>query len=62
VGLLPVGAEGASAFFNVIDARYERGHPTLVTINRGLPAWGELREIPAVDPPRSLLIVERVVS
>jgi DNA replication protein DnaC len=42
VGLLPVGAEGAGVFFNVINARYENGHPTLATTNRGLPAWGEV--------------------
>ncbi|MGH9054982.1 MAG: IS21-like element helper ATPase IstB [Acidimicrobiales bacterium] len=42
VGLLPVGAEGAGVFFEVINARYENGHPTLATTNRGLPAWGEV--------------------
>jgi DNA replication protein DnaC len=42
VGLLPVGAEGAGLFFNVVNARYENGHPTLATTNRGLPAWGEV--------------------
>ena len=42
VGLLPVGADGAGVFFNVINARYENGHPTLATTNRGLPAWGEV--------------------
>jgi DNA replication protein DnaC len=42
VGLLPVGADGAGMFFNVINARYENGHPTLATTNRGLPAWGEV--------------------
>jgi DNA replication protein DnaC len=42
VGLLPIGAEGAGVFFNVINARYENGHPTLATTNRGLPAWGEV--------------------
>ena len=42
VGLLPVGAEGAGLLFNVINARYENGHPTLATTNRVLPAWGEV--------------------
>lgn len=42
VGLLPIGAEGAGVFFNVINARYENGHPTLATTNRGLPGWGEV--------------------
>jgi len=42
VGLLPVGPEGARVFFSVINARYENGHPTLATTNRGLPTWGEV--------------------
>ena len=42
VGLLPIDAEGAGVFFHVVNTRYERGHPTLVTTNRGLPAWGEV--------------------
>lgn len=42
VGLLPIDAEGAGVFFHVVNARYERGHPTLVTTNRGLPSWGEV--------------------
>ena len=42
VGLLPIGAEGAGVFFTVINARYENGHPTLATSNRGLPSWGEV--------------------
>jgi len=24
-------------FFQVVNTRYERGHPTIVTTNRGLP-------------------------
>src|SRR5262249_16501382 len=43
VGLLPIGGtDGAAVFFHVVNTRYEKGHPTLVTTNRGLPAWGEL--------------------
>jgi DNA replication protein DnaC len=42
VGLLPVERGGAAAFFHVINRRYERGHPTIVTTNRGLPEWGEI--------------------
>ncbi len=42
VGLLPIDAEGAGVFFHVVNARYESDHPTLVTTNRGLPAWGEV--------------------
>ncbi len=42
VGLLPIDTDGAGVFFHVVNARYENGHPTLVTTNRGLPAWGEV--------------------
>lgn len=42
VGLLPVERGGAAAFFHVVNRRYERGHPTIVTTNRGLPEWGEI--------------------
>ena len=42
VGLLPMERGGAAAFFHVVNTRYERGHPTLVTTNRGLPEWAEV--------------------
>lgn len=43
VGLLPIGGtDGAAMFFHVVNTRYEKGHPTLVTTNRGLPAWGQI--------------------
>jgi DNA replication protein DnaC len=42
LGLLPVPPGGAAEIFHVINTRYERGHPTLVTTNRGLPEWGEV--------------------
>jgi DNA replication protein DnaC len=42
VGLLPIERGGAAAFFHVVNTRYEKGHPTLVTTNRGLPEWGEV--------------------
>jgi DNA replication protein DnaC len=43
VGLLPIGGtDGAAAFFHVVNTRHEKGHPTIVTTNRGLPAWGEI--------------------
>lgn len=43
VGLLPIGGtEGAAMFFHVVNTRYGKGHPTLVTTNRGLPAWGQI--------------------
>ena len=37
VGLLPIDTEGAGVFFHVVNARYENGHPTLVTTNRVCP-------------------------
>lgn len=40
VGLLPITDGGPTAFFQVVNHRYNKGHPTLVTTNRGLPAWG----------------------
>jgi DNA replication protein DnaC len=41
VGLLPIKTSDAAAvFFQVVSTRYEKGHPTLVTTNRGLPDWG----------------------
>src|SRR3954447_3880273 len=42
VGLLPIGGtDGAAVFFHVVNTRYEKGQ-TVVTTNRGLPAWGEI--------------------
>ena len=48
VGLLPIDTDGAGVFFHVVNARYENGHPTLVTTNRGLPAWGDVFGDPVV--------------
>ena len=43
VGLPPMADRRASAaFFDVVNTRYEKQHPTLVTTNRGLPDWGEI--------------------
>lgn len=42
VGLLPMGRDATSALFHVINQRYDKGVPTLITTNRGLPAWGEV--------------------
>ena len=43
VGLLPLKAPDASAwFFEVVDTRYNKGLPTIVTTNRGLPEWGSV--------------------
>ena len=53
VGLLPIGGtEGAAMFFHVVNTRYEKGHPTLVTTNRGLPAWGPIFGDAVVAAPR----------
>ena len=48
LGLLPVPSGGAAEIFHVINTRYERGHPTLVTTNRGLPEWGQVFGDPVV--------------
>jgi DNA replication protein DnaC len=48
LGLLPVPPGGAAEIFHVINTRYERGHPTLVTTNRGLPEWGQVFGDPVV--------------
>ena len=37
-----------SAFFHVVNDRSEKGHPTLVTTNRGLPDWGNVFDDPVV--------------
>jgi DNA replication protein DnaC len=42
VGLLPMARDAASGFFHVINHRYEKHAPTLVTTNRSLPGWGEV--------------------
>ena len=42
VGLLPLDRAGASAFYQVVNLRYEKQHSTIVTTNRGLPDWGEV--------------------
>lgn len=49
VGLLPLPDRRAtSAFFHVVNERYEKRHPTIVTTNRGLPDWGEVFGDPVV--------------
>jgi DNA replication protein DnaC len=42
VGLLPMARDAAGAFFHVVNHRYDKHAPTLVTTNRSLPGWGEL--------------------
>ncbi len=49
VGLLPIErGRGASVFFHVVNQRYEKRHPTIVTTNRGLPDWGHVFGDPVV--------------
>jgi DNA replication protein DnaC len=42
VGLLPMDRRAASAFYQVINHRYENQRATIVTTNRSLPDWGEI--------------------
>ena len=43
VGLLPLRSTAEAAwFFEVVNTRYNKGLPTLVTTNRGLPEWGRV--------------------
>jgi len=42
VGITPFDRAEANAFFQVVNRRYERRSATIVTTNRGLPAWGDL--------------------
>jgi DNA replication protein DnaC len=48
VGLIPMGRPEATAFFQVVNRRYEIGNSTIVTTNRGLPEWGEILGDPVV--------------
>ncbi len=43
VGLIRLKTPAEAAwFFEIVNTRYEKGHPTIVTTNRGLPDWGEI--------------------
>ncbi|MDK1039516.1 MAG: IS21-like element helper ATPase IstB [Actinomycetota bacterium] len=42
VGLLPMERSAASAFYQIVNQRYEKQHSTIVTTNRSLPDWGEI--------------------
>jgi hypothetical protein len=42
VGITPFDRAQANAFFQVVNRRYEKRSATIVTTNRGLPAWAEL--------------------
>ena len=49
VGLLPMAdRDAAGAFFHVVNTRYDKHHPTIVTTNRGLPDWGQIFGDPVV--------------
>jgi len=48
VGLIPMGRAEATAFFQVVNRRYEIGNSTIVTTNRGLPEWGDILGDPVV--------------
>ena len=47
-GTAPHRHRGGRGVLHVVNARYENGHPTLVTTNRGLPAWGDVFGDPVV--------------
>lgn len=43
VGLIRLKNPAEAAwFFDIVNTRYEKGHPTIVTTNRSLPDWGEI--------------------
>jgi len=48
VGLTPLDRAAGNAFFQVVNRRYDNNSTTIVTTNRGLPAWGELFGDPVV--------------
>ena len=48
VGITPFDRAQASAFFQVVNRRYENRSATIVTTNRGLPSWGEVFGDPVV--------------
>ncbi len=47
VGLLPITDGGRRCFFQVVNQRYDKGHPTLVTTTRSLPRGPSERSRPA---------------
>ncbi len=42
VGITPFDRNQSNAFFQVVNRRYENRSATIVTTNRGLPAWADL--------------------
>lgn len=47
IGYLPVSPDGASLFFQLVSARYEKG-AMILTSNRGFAEWGEVFGDPVV--------------
>jgi DNA replication protein DnaC len=47
IGYLPVVADGGSLFFQLVNARYEKG-AMILTSNRGFAEWGEIFGDPVV--------------
>ncbi len=42
VGLLPMEPSATSAVYQIVNRRYEKQHPPIVTTNRSMPDWGEI--------------------
>lgn len=57
VGLIPMARAESTAFFQVVNRRYEIGNSTIVTTNRGLPEWGEILG----DPTVAAAILDRLM-
>jgi DNA replication protein DnaC len=51
VGLMPMNRTEATAFFQVVNRRYEIGNSTIVTTNRGLPNGATSSATPSSPPP-----------
>ena len=47
IGYLPIGQGGANLFFQLVNARYEKG-AMILTSNRGFAEWGEVFGDPVV--------------
>jgi hypothetical protein len=50
IGYLPITPGGANLFFQLVNARYEKG-AMILTSNRGFAEWGRCSETPS-SPPR----------
>ena len=55
IGYLPVSRAGATTFFQLINARYERASPVL-TSNRGFEEWGRVLG----DPVMATALLDRL--